>query len=287
VVVEKGVPGGQMATTERIENCPGCIEGSGAQIGEWMRRQATNFGVEWRNTTVTDMRLGEEPKVVVTEGGELHGRAVILAMGARPRKLGIPGEDKFFGSGVSVCATCDGPFTQGQTVAVIGGGDSAVKEGEFLTRFADKVIIMHRRNTLRAERLNQERAEANPKVEFMFDVTVERILGEEGVRAVEVRSVLTGERREVPVDSVYIYIGMLPNTELLRGQVELDEWGYIRTDTRMVTSIPGVFAVGDIRSGTVRQIVTAAADGAVAALSADEYLQANQTQGLVMPLQPL
>ncbi len=285
VVVEKGVPGGQMATTERIENCPGCIEGSGAEIGEWMRRQATNFGTHWMNATALELQLREDIKRVITDGGELRAPAVIIATGARPRRLGVPGEDEFWGRGVSVCATCDGPFTQGQTAAVIGGGDSAVKEGDYLTRFAERVIIVHRRDSLRAERLNVERARANPKVEFRFNQVVERILGDQQVRGVVLRDVRTGERSQLALASVFVYIGMLPNTDLLRGQVDLDEWGYVRTDSRMATSLPGVFAVGDARSGAVRQIVTAAADGAVAALSADEYLRERAESGITLPLE--
>ncbi|MHB1006295.1 MAG: thioredoxin-disulfide reductase [Chloroflexota bacterium] len=287
VLVEKGVAGGQMATTERIENCPGCIEGSGSEIGEWMRKQGTTFGMQWRATTVSEVRLTEDVKVVVTERGELHTPSIIIATGARPRHLGVPGEAEFFGRGVSVCATCDGPFMQGQTVAVVGGGDSAVKEGDYLTRFANKVIIMHRRDTLRAEKLNRERAEANPRVEFRYNSQIERVLGTDHVTGVAVRDTCTSETAEVPVDGVFVYIGMDPNTDLFAKQLELDEWGYIRTDSRMATSVPGVFAVGDARSGAVRQIVTAAADGAIAALEVDEYLQARKDRGLVMPLRPL
>jgi thioredoxin reductase (NADPH) len=285
VLIEKGLPGGQMATTERVDNSPGCIEGSGAEIGEWMRRQATGFGMQWANAVVLEARLLDEVKTVATDAGEIRGRAIIIATGARPRRWGVPGEDELWGRGVSVCATCDGPFMQGRTVAVVGGGDSAVKEGDYLTRFADKVYILHRRDTLRAERVNAQRAEANPKIEYRFNVVVERIIGGERVEAVELRDVLTSERTQLPVAGVFIYIGTIPNTELFRGQIDLDEWGYIRTDQRMATSVPGVFAVGDVRSGAVRQIVTAAADGAVAAISVDEYLRERAESGVVMPLE--
>lgn len=287
-VVEKGIPGGQMATTERIENCPGCIEGTGAQIGEWMHRQATNFGAQWQNTTVSEIRLNKDVKEIVTDAGVLRARAVILALGARPRKLGVPGEAEYFGRGVSVCATCDGPFVQGETVIVVGGGDSAVKEGDYLTRFADRVIIVHRRDSLRAERLNRERAETNPKVEFRYNLVVEKVLtDDEGVKGVQVRDVKTGEKSEIGAKHVFVYIGMIPNTELVKGQIELDEWGYILTDSRMATTVKGVYAVGDVRSGAVRQIVTAAADGAVAAISVDDYLQEHRDRGLVETVQPI
>ena len=272
IMVDKGIPGGQMATTERIENCPGCIEGSGAEIGEWMRRQATGFGANWLNASVEAVRLLGDRKTVVIDQGELNSRALIIATGSRPRHLGVPGEERFWGRGVSVCATCDGPFTQGQTVSVVGGGDSALKEGDYLTRFAEKVIILHRRDELRADRANQRRALANPKMEIRYNVVVERIVGDEEVRGVEIGDVTTGEVSELPVNKVFVYIGMIPNTDLFRGQVELDEWGFIRTDNVMATSVPGVYAVGDVRAGAVRQIVTAAADGAVAAMSVDEYL---------------
>ncbi|MHB1132761.1 MAG: thioredoxin-disulfide reductase [Chloroflexota bacterium] len=283
ILVEKGVPGGQMATTERVDNCPGCIEGSGAEIGDWMRRQATNFGLLWANAEVSSVQLLGDVKTVTTSEGELRAPAVILATGARPRHLGVPGEEKFWGRGVSVCSTCDGPFMQGKTVAAIGGGDSAVKESDFLTRFADKVYIIHRRNRLRADRINQERALANPKIEVRYNKIVEEILGDDDVRGVALRDVLTGEQDELRADGVFVWIGMLPNTELVSGQVKLDDWGYIVTDNHMLTSAPGVFAVGDVRSGATRQIVTAAADGAVAALSADEYLNERSQRGLVSP----
>ena len=284
ILVEKGLAGGQMATTERIDNCPGCIEGSGAEIGDWMRRQATGFGLQWANGEVSAVSLLDDVKTITTSNGDLRAPAIVLATGARPRRLGVPGEEEFWGRGVSVCSTCDGPFMQGKVVAAIGGGDSAVKEGDYLTRFADKVYIVHRRNRLRAERLNQERALANPKVEVVYNKVVEQILGVDGqVTGVALRDVLTGEQQQLAVDGVFVWIGMLPNTELFSGQIKLDDWGYIITDAHMLTSAPGVFAVGDVRSGATRQIVTAAADGAVAALSADEYLNERLHRGLVSP----
>lgn len=285
LLLEKNVPGGQMATTERVENCPGCIEGTGAEIGQWMHRQGTKFGLSTLTAEVTAVDLTGDIKKVTTREGELSARAVIIAAGARPRQLGVPGEQEFWGRGVSVCATCDGPFTVGQTVAVVGGGDSAVKEGDYLTRFADKVLIIHRRDQLRADYPNQQRALANPKIEFVLDSVVEEIVGDDGVKAVKVRNVKTQERTEIPVSAVFLYVGMIPNSDIFRGQVELDEWGYIRTDSRMATSLPGVWAVGDIRSGAVRQIVTAMADGAVAAISAEEYLRENApVVPLTMPM---
>jgi thioredoxin reductase (NADPH) len=283
ILVEKSVAGGQMATTERVDNCPGCIEGSGAEIGEWMRRQATGFGLKWANAEVQSMDLLADVKIVLTAEGQLRAPVVILATGARPRKLFVPGEERFWGHGVSVCATCDGPFLQGKVAAAVGGGDSAVKESDYLTRFADKVYLLHRRGQLRADRANTERALANPKIEVRYNVVVERILGEERVAGVQVRNVLTGELEELAVDGVFVWIGMIPNTDLFNGQVAFDDWGYVTTDARMATSAPGVFAVGDVRSGATRQIVTAAADGAVAALGADEYLNKRTELHLVSP----
>ncbi|MCL4465710.1 MAG: thioredoxin-disulfide reductase [Chloroflexi bacterium] len=283
ILVEKSVAGGQMATTERVDNCPGCIEGSGAEIGEWMRRQATGFGLKWANAEVLSMNLLADVKMVLTSEGRLRAPVVILATGARPRKLGVPGEDQFWGRGVSVCATCDGPFMEGKVAAAVGGGDSAVKESDYLTRFAEKVHVLHRRDQLRADRANTERALSNPKIDVRYNVVVERVLGEDRVRGVQIRNVLTGEMEELPVDGVFVWIGMIPNTDLFTGQLALDDWGYVVTDARMATSAPGVFAVGDVRAGATRQIVTAAADGAVAALGADEYLHKRTERGLVSP----
>lgn len=274
LLMEREVWGGQAAGTEVIENCPGCLEGSGSgvELANIMRRQATKFGLKFVETEVQTVRLKGKRKILVTPLGEYKARALIITTGANPKKLGVPGEDRFWGRGVSFCSTCDGPLFKGKVIAVVGGGDSAVQEGNYLTRFASRVILVHRRDQLRATKVLQDQAFANPKMEFRWNRVVEEIVGQQVVERVHLREVKTGEGEDLPVDGVFVYIGLIPNTQLFRGVLELDEQGYILTNERMETNIPGVFAAGDVRRKMLRQVVTATSDGAVAATSADEYL---------------
>ncbi len=273
LLIEKAIFGGQIANAELVENYPGFPDGiSGFDLGQLMHQQATKYGLETVAAEVMGLELSGAGNVVKTTEGQYTARAVIIAGGAEPNRLGVPGEEEFVGKGVSYCATCDGPLFRDQVVAVAGGGDSAVEEGIFLTRFASKVILIHRRNQLRASKLLQERAFANPKMEFLWDTVVEEILGGDLVKGLRVRNVKTGQRSTLAVSGVFIYVGLHPSTDYLRGLLPLDEEGRIYTDERMQTEIPGIFAAGDIRRNSPRQAISAAGDGATAALSAEKFL---------------
>jgi thioredoxin reductase (NADPH) len=276
-VLERNMAGGQIALTDLVENYPGFPEGiSGFDLSQKMKEQAEKFGAEMREIEgVAELRSDPEGcYVVATDREEIRTRAVILAPGVEPRRSGIPGEAEFIGRGVSWCATCDGALYRGKTVAVIGGGDSAVEEGMFLTKFADKVYLVHRRDELRAAEIAQERAFANPKVEFVWDSVPRQIDGDQLVEALEVENVKTGESRSLPVNGVFMYIGQIPNTAWLKDTVELDEYGYIVTDELLRTSLPGVFACGDAHANPLKQIVMAVGEGALAAVQVERYLDA-------------
>jgi len=275
VVLERNMAGGQIALTDLVENFPGFPEGiSGFDLSQKMKEQAEKFGAEMREIEgVAGFRAAPDGGyVVTTDREEVHARTVILAPGVEPRRSGIPGEAEFIGRGVSWCATCDGALYRGKTVAVIGGGDAAVEEGMFLTKFADRVYLVHRRDQLRAAPIAQERVFANKKVELVWDSIPKRIDGTEMVEALEVENVKTGAPRTLPVNGVFVYIGQIPNTEWLRGTVELDEHGYIVTDGLLRTGLPGVFACGDARANPLKQIAMAVGEGALAAVQAGRYL---------------
>ncbi|HQH21789.1 MAG TPA: thioredoxin-disulfide reductase [Thermoleophilia bacterium] len=275
VVLERNMAGGQIALTDLVENFPGFPEGiSGFDLSQKMKEQAEKFGAEMREIEgVAGFRAAPDGGyVVTTDREEVHARTVILAPGVEPRRSGIPGEAEFIGRGVSWCATCDGALYRGKTVAVIGGGDAAVEEGMFLTKFADRVYLVHRRDQLRAAPIAQERVFANQKVELVWDSIPKRIDGTEMVEALEVENVKTGAPRTLPVNGVFVYIGQIPNTEWLRGTVELDEHGYIVTDGLLRTGLPGVFACGDARANPLKQIAMAVGEGALAAVQAGRYL---------------
>lgn len=277
LVIEKAIFGGQITNTEHVENYPGFPEGiSGFELGQLMHEQAMKYGLETVAAEVTGVELADTGKVVRTDQGDYVGRAVIIAGGAEHNKLNVPGEEQLLGRGVSYCATCDGAFFRDQAVAVVGGGDSAVEEAIVLTRFASKVILIHRRNQLRASKLHQERASANPKMEFMWDTVVEEIVGPDRVRGLVVRNVKTEERTNIEVSGVFVYVGLHPQTDYLKGLVSLDEDGRIPTDQGMETDIPGVFAAGDIRKNSPRQAIVAAGEGATAAISAEKFLMEQQ-----------
>jgi thioredoxin reductase (NADPH) len=270
------LPGGQPANTDVVENFPGFPEGiSGPELAQRFQSQAQRFDAQVVMDTVTEVDFSARPFAIRTHGATYRARTVIVATGAVPRRLEAPGETKFFGRGVSVCATCDGFFYRDKRVVVVGGGDSAVAEGIFLTRFAREVIIVHRRDELRATKIYQEQALANPKIRFVWDTVVEEILGEQTVNGVQVRNVKTGETSVIETDGVFIYVGMKPTTEIFAGQLELDEWGYIVSDRRQQTNVPGVFVAGDVQDPLYRQIVVAAGTGAVTAMEAEKFLLHN------------
>ena len=274
LLLERLLPGGQVLTTDWVENYPGFPDGiSGFELMERMKTQAEKFGLKIQGEEVLKLELTEKRKVVHTGKGPLEAKAVILACGATWKKLGIEGEDHLMGRGVSFCATCDGPFYRDQEVAVIGGGDTAVEEAIFLTRFVSKVHLVHRRDQLRATKLLQERVMAQEKIEFLWDTVPVKIIGEAGVDGIELKNVKTGSVTSLDVKGVFVFIGTLPNTELVKGQIELDGSGFVVTDNDMQTSVPGVFAAGDIRSKLFRQISTAVGEGAAASFSAEKYIE--------------
>jgi len=264
---------GQVSQTDLIENYPGFPEGiTGMELGERLEKQAVRFGARIFIEPVESIDLQQKPFLVKTYAKTYEAETLILAMGADNKKLGVPGEAEFTGRGVSYCATCDGFFYRGKDIHVIGGGDSAIEEALFLTRFADSVTIIHRRDALRAQPLLEKRARANPKIRFLWDTVVEEIKGQERVHSLSLRNLKTDQRFDVPTDGVFISIGHVPNTALIANQVELDDKGYVRIDWMMRTSVPGVFAAGEIADPHYRQIITSAAMGAAAALEADCYL---------------
>lgn len=274
VLVEKGLLGGQVANTAKIENYPGFDEIEGPDLVEKMVAQARHFGVEIINGDVLEVCNSELCRNVTLEDGTIiTARVMIVASGADPLKLRIPGEKEFAGRGVSYCATCDGAFFREMTVAVAGGGDSAVEEAMFLTRFAKEVVIIHRRDKLRAQKIIQERAFANKNLRFIWDTAIEKINGENFVTSLDLLNLKTGDKSNMPADGIFIYVGNKPNTDFLRGVVALDESGYIITQNEVETSSPGIFAAGDVRRKLLRQISTAVGDGATAAVAAEKYLE--------------
>jgi thioredoxin reductase (NADPH) len=266
---------GQLALTTEVENFPGFPDGvMGPELMDLMKRQAERFGAEVRIGDVADVEVTQSPLGMTVNGERVQTKSLIVATGASARLLDIPGEREFFGRGVSTCATCDGFFYRDKTVAVVGGGDSAVEEGMFLTRYASKVFLVHRRDRLRASQILQDRAVKNGKITFIWDTVVEQIRGDQhtGVNAAHLRNVKTGAEEELPVDGVFLAIGHTPNTTMFEGQLKLDAQGYIVTDSRMHTNLQGVFACGDCQDHLYRQAITAAGTGCVAAMEAEKFL---------------
>jgi len=273
LLLERSMLGGQITNSEHVENYPGFPDGiPGFDLIELMRAQAEKFGLEIRYAEVQSATLKGSSKKLSTAEGEFQAKAVIIAGGATLQRLGVPGEEKLTGKGVSYCATCDGPFFKERVVAVVGGGNSAVEEAIVLTNFASKVIVIHRRDQLRASKTVQQRALSNKKIEFLWDTVVDEVLGDDKVNGLKVRNVKDGRVSTLEASAVFMYVGQRPNTDYLKGIIPLDEKGNIVTNDRMETEVKGVFAAGDIRHNSSRQVITAAGDGATAALSAEKYL---------------
>lgn len=273
LLIEKEVIGGQIANAERVDNYPGFPKGiSGFELVQLIQQQAMNHGLETMPGEVTGLTSGYGNNMVITTEGDFIAQAVIIAGGLQFRKLEVPGENEFMGRGVSYCATCDGPLFRDKTVAVIGGGDTALTDALSLSKFASLVKVIHRRNQLRASKVLQGKARADPKIEFIWDSVVTEVKGEKKVTDLMLKNTQDGTISLLAVDGVFVAIGLIPNTEYLRGVLPLDEWGYIVTTELMETTVPGIFAAGDIRHNSVKQAIAAAGDGAVAALSAEKFV---------------
>nr|WP_320190368.1 thioredoxin-disulfide reductase [uncultured Desulfobacter sp.] len=273
LLIEKAVPGGQILVTDWIENYPGFPEGiSGYDLAEKIKEQAMALGLEIETAEVQGLDLSGTTKEVILKEKRIKTKSLIIASGASPRKLGV-GEDKFMGKGISFCATCDGPFFRDKVVVAVGGGDTAIQESIFLTKFAKKVYVVHRRDELRATKILQERAFSNDKIEFLWDSVVTGMDGFFGVEKVNLKNLKTGNESQIEANGCFIWIGILPNTEFIKGDVKTDESGFILVDTKMQTNVPGVFAIGDVRDTPLRQIATAVGDGAMAAVSAEHYVE--------------
>lgn len=284
VVLERGFPGGELLNTETVEDYPGFEHILGAELAQKFQSHAEKFGARIRTgVTVTAVRKrGDGSFETVTDSGDVYlSPVVIITAGGTPVKLGVPGELEYAGKGVSYCAICDGAFFRKQTIAVVGGGDAAVEEADFLTRYADKVYLIHRRGELRASKILQQRLFANPRIEPIWNTVVERVDGDAAglVSHLKLRNVETGAQRDLPVTGMFVFIGFRPNSGIVDGHVEHDDMGYLITDANMQTSIPGLFAAGDLRAQLTRQVTTAVGDATTAAIAAEKYLKALKDAG--------
>ena len=282
-ILEKGNPGGQIAQTEEVENYPGFPDViSGPELSERMVKQAEKFGAKILYDEVTGLERNGLGFTVKGYEKSYTAHSIIIATGANPKRLGVPGEDTFYGRGVSTCATCDGFFYRNKRVVVVGGGDAAIEEGTFLTKFASSVTVIHRRDTLRANKVAQDRAFANPKMRFIWDTAVEEVLGDDGlVTGVKLENLKTGEKSTLETDGVFIYIGHEPNTGFLSGVVELGSTGYVAVRVEIYTNVPGIFAAGDVSDEIYRQLSTSVGAGTKAAMRAEKYLV--ELEGQPMP----
>ncbi|MFJ8518939.1 thioredoxin-disulfide reductase [Lysinibacillus xylanilyticus] len=274
LMIERGIPGGQMANTEEVENYPGFDTILGPELSTKMFDHAKKFGAEYAYGDVTEIIDGEEYKTIISGAKEYKTRAIIISTGAEYKKMGVPGETELGGRGVSYCAVCDGAFFKQKNLVVVGGGDSAIEEGVYLTRFADKVTIVHRRDKLRAQKILQDRAFANDKIDFIWNATVKEINEANGkVGSVTLQSTVDGAESDFATDGVFVYIGMLPLTKPFESLGILNDAGYILTNVNMETTVPGIFAAGDVREKSLRQIVTATGDGSIAAQAVQHYVE--------------
>lgn len=273
LLIEKAAAGGYIVNAGLVENYPGFPQGiSGLELAESMNKQAAKYGLETLLAEVNGLELRGKQKVVKTTEGDIVAKAVIIAGGSDRVKLGVPGEEEFTGKGVAYCAICDAAFYRDLSVAVAGGGNAALNEALELSKFASRVTVIHRRQELRAVRILQERAFAEPKIEFLWNTVVEAIEGEDVVKRLRLRNVLTGEKSVLAISGIFVAIGFKPNTDYLKGILSLDATGAIITNEKMETEAPGIFAAGDIRSGSIRQVIAAAGDGAVAAIYAERFI---------------
>ena len=272
LIIERKVTGGQIALTADVENYPGFDNINGFDLAEKMHKQAERYGMETAYADVTDVEQDGQMHLVRTTEGDYRAKAVIITGGADYNRLGVEGEERLTGYGVSYCATCDAAFFKDQEVAVVGGGDAAMDEGLFVARYASRVYLIHRRNELRASAILRERAFAEPKMHFIWNTVVEEIVGDDAVKTLKLKNVVTGEKSDLPVAAVFIFIGLTPNTNYLRGKLRMDEGGHIIVNEWMETGVPGLFAAGDIRSQSARQVISSAGDGATAAIRADHYI---------------
>jgi len=280
IVLERGLLGGQVALTHAIDNYPGFPEGiDGPKLTELMAAQGKRFGADIRTEEVTKIEIEGNYKIVTTSENTYRTATVILAMGADPRKLGVPGEEELRGRGVSYCGTCDAPFFRDKKVVVVGGGDAALKEGLYITKFATEVIIVHRRQGFRAERIYLAEARANEKISFELDAVVERLLGESALESVEVRNVKTDERKTLPCQGCFIFIGAIPNTSFMSDLCGVDAAGHVETDRDMMTCTPGIFAIGDVRKYSYRQVATAVGEAVTAAMAAEHWISKQKAEG--------
>ncbi|QTA78977.1 Thioredoxin reductase [Desulfonema limicola] len=275
ILIEQAITGGQVMITDWVENYPGFPKGiTGMELVRNMTEQAQEFGLKIEYDQVLSIdNISAPVKTLVLNNKTITAKAVIIATGASPRRLGIPGEAMFFGKGISSCATCDGPLYKDKVVVAVGGGDTAVQESVFLTKFAKKVYLVHRRDELRAAKILQERALANEKIEILWDTVVTGVSGLTHVETVNLKNLKTGEAKTLGTDGLFVWIGILPNADFLDDSIKKDEFGFIITDAGMAASIPGIFAAGDIRKTPLRQIATAVGDAAIAAVSAEHYLE--------------
>ena len=277
LLIENALFGGQMTTTELIENYPGFPQGvTGDELSRLMEDQAKRFGAEMVNQEIVEVKLEGDLKSVRTHESSYLCKALIICTGTEYRKLGVPGENEFAGKGISYCATCDGAFFKDSQIFVVGGGDSALTEALFLTKFVKELTIIHRRDELRATKIYQERALENPKIKFLWNSVVQEIKGNQVVRSVLIKNVKTGEIKEFSTDGIFLFVGLIPRTQFLKGLIQMNEEGYIITDENCETSVKGIYAAGDCRKKLLRQIATAVGEGATAAFTAEKYLESKK-----------